>query len=116
MAATIQIIANLQNNAASPIKALREDIEGLGAGAEKSAGGFSKLQTAGAAATGVLVAGITASAVAIGGLLVDSVRMAAEMEAQVSNIAAVRVRLERRRSGSHASVRVVAGVGGCRNR
>jgi TP901 family phage tail tape measure protein len=89
MAATIQIIANLQNNAASPIKALREDIEGLGTGAEKSAGGFSKLQAAGAVATGVLVAGITGAAVAMGSFLSDSVRMAADMEAQISNIAAV---------------------------
>jgi len=80
MAAELAIIAKLQDEASSGIRALRGEVEGLEPSAGIAAKGFATLQTVGAAA----LAALAAAAVAVGGAIASSISVAADFESQIA--------------------------------
>jgi TP901 family phage tail tape measure protein len=80
MSAELAIIAKLQDEASSGIRALRGEVEGLEPSAGIAAKGFASLQAVGAAA----LAALAAAAVAVGGAIASSISVAADFESQIA--------------------------------
>ena len=89
MAAELAIIAKLQDEASSGIRALRGEVEGLGTSGETAGRGFSSLQAAGTVALAAIATAAAAAGAAIIGFVASSVSKAAELEAQMDTVAAL---------------------------
>ena len=89
MAAELAIIAKLQDEASSGIRALRGEVEGLGTSGETAGRGFSSLQAAGTVALTAIATAAAAAGAAIIGFVASSVSKAAELEAQMDTVAAL---------------------------
>ena len=89
MAAELAIIAKLQDEASSGIRALRGEIEGLGDSGGIAAKGFASLQSVGLAAISAIGAAAAAAGVALAGFVAGSISKAADLEAQMDTVAAL---------------------------
>jgi TP901 family phage tail tape measure protein len=89
MAAELAIIAKLQDEASSGIRALRGEVEGLGTSGETAGRGFSSLQAAGTVALTAIAGAALAAGAALVGFFSGSVEKAAALEAQMDTVAAL---------------------------
>lgn len=87
--ANLDITARLQDEASGPAGKIANNIGDMEREASTASAGFAALQTIGVAALVAIAAAVTAVVVGMGSFVASGVQMAMDMEASLSNIAAV---------------------------